>query len=248
MTEILGLLGFGSFLVVSLALGVRLLLLASRTRLLPELAMGLNVLLAGFVGYGALLASESLRLVPAPWDRIGSFVGVTFISIGAGCVGLFTVRVFRPHAPAAKTALACLVGWLFAGVVGSWFLHVRGDESGVAGWLGRWAPNLGLLVAYSWSAAEPLVYQVALRRRVQMGLASPGVAARMQLWGVGSLAIAAIAALHLAAQLAGRNELPAALVGVVSIFALVAAISESLAFFPSRLARRWLERAGLRVG
>lgn len=238
MIELLGLLGFGSFLAVSLVLGLRLLALARRTRLLPEWAMGLNFLLAGFVGYGLLLASESLRLVPEPWDRFGSFVGVTSISAGALFVGLFTARVFRPGRRSAQIALAALAAWLVLGIAGSWWLHVAGVDAGARGWLGRWAPNVGLLVAYAWASAEPLHYQRALRRRARMGLAPADVAIRMLLWGAGSLAIAAIAAVHLAAQLAGRYELPPALVGLVSLLALGTAIAEWLAFFPSRAARR----------
>ena len=68
VAEILGVIGFGSFLAVSLAVGTRLLLLARRTRRLPELAMGLNFLLAGFIGYALLVAAglgarEAVELV-----------------------------------------------------------------------------------------------------------------------------------------------------------------------------------------
>ena len=68
MAELLGLIGFGSFLTVSAVVGVRLLLLARRTRRLPELAIGLNFVLAGLIGYGLLIAAESLRVVPPPYD------------------------------------------------------------------------------------------------------------------------------------------------------------------------------------
>ena len=61
MAELLGLLGFGTFLTVSVVVGTRLLLLARRTRKLPELAIGLNFILAGAVGYALLLAAESMR-------------------------------------------------------------------------------------------------------------------------------------------------------------------------------------------
>ena len=68
MIDLLGLVGFGAFLAVSAVVGFRLLLLARRTRRLPELAIGLNFVFAGLVGYGLLIAAESLRVLPPPWD------------------------------------------------------------------------------------------------------------------------------------------------------------------------------------
>lgn len=234
MGEVLGGIGFGAFLSVSLVLGVRLLGLARRTRKLPELAIGLNFLLAGVLGYGLLLAAESLRLLPAPWDGRGSFAGVTAISLGAGFVGLFSRAVFRPESRAAGIALAALIGWLALGVLGSWVLHVAGVAGGAGGWLGRWGPNVGLLLAYGWAAVEPLRFHGLMRRRVRIGMGDPLIANRMLLWGVGTGAIAAVAAIHLAGQLLGHYELPASLVGVVSLLVLVTAVAEWLAFFPPR--------------
>lgn len=239
MAEILGLVGFGSFLTVSMVLGVRLLALARRTRKLPELAIGLNFLLAGAVGYALLLAAESLRLLPAPWDGRASFVGVTAISVGAGFIGLFSRAVFRPASPLAGLALAALIGWLLLGVFGSWVLHVLGVTSGLGGWLGRWAPNLGLLLAYGWSAFEPLRFHGLMERRMRIGMGDALVANRLLLWGLGTGAVAAVTAIHLVAQLLGHDELPPSLIGVVSLLVLATAVCEWLAFFPPRT---WRER------
>jgi hypothetical protein len=241
--ELLGLVGFGSFLAVSFAVGVRLVALARRTRRLPELAIGLNCLLAGSFGYALLLAAESLRLLPSPQDGWASFAGVACISAGAGCVALFSRRVFRPGAWAAGAALVLLAGWLALGVWGSWVLHVEDAAGGPGVWLGRWAPNLGLLAAYAWAGAEPLRYRARLRRRARLGFGDPLVANRMLLWGAGTVAIASIALLHLAAQLAGHYELPPALVGPVSLCALAAAATQWLAFLPPRGYVQRLERA-----
>ena len=241
MADLLGLIGFGSFLAVSLAVGVRLLWLARTTRRLPELAVGLDLLLAGALGYGLLLAAESLRLLPAPYDGWGSFAGVTAISVGSSCLALFTARVFQPASRTARSAFAVLAVWLALGIYGSWVLHVERAPDGIGRWLGIWAPNLGLCAAYAWAAVEPLVYRARLRRRARVGIetADPQAANRMLLWGVGTGAIAAIAGIHLAAQLLGRHELPPSLLSVVSLLALTAAVSQWLAFSPPRgLARR----------
>lgn len=243
MADVLGGIGFGAFLSVSLVLGVRLLLLARRTRKLPELAIGLNFLLAGALGYGLLLAAESLRLLPAPWDGRGSFAGVTAISLGAAFVALFSRTVFRPTSPTAGFALGALGAWLALGVWGSWVLHVEGVETGIGGWLGRWAPNLGLLLAFGWSSLEPLRFHAMMRRRLRIGMGDPLVANRLLLWGLGTGAIAVVALLHLVLQLTGRHELPPSLVGVVSLLVLTTAVCEWLAFFPPRA---WRERFAVR--
>jgi hypothetical protein len=228
---------------VSFAVGVRLLALAGRTRRLPELAIGLNCLLAGSVGYALLLAAESLRLLPAPQDGWASFAGVSAISLGAGFLALFSRRVFRPRTPGAGAVLLLLAGWLALGVWGSWALHVERAAGGLGAWLGRWAPNLGLLAAYAWSGFEPLRYRGLLRRRARLGFGDPLVANRLLLWGAGTLAIAGITLLHLAAQLAGRYELPPSLVGLVSALALTAAATQWLAFLPPRWYLHRLERS-----
>ena len=226
--------GFGSFLSVSAVVGFRLLLVARRTRRLPELAIGLNFVLAGLVGYGLLIAAESLRVVPPPYDGWASLAGVTFMSLGCFSVCVFTRHVFRPDEGGATAALVALALWLTLGVIGSWFLHIEKHEAGVGAWLGHWAPNLGMLGAYAWSSWEPLRYHVQLRRRVAMGLGDPLIANRMLLWGIGTLASAAVAAVHFVTQLQGVHALPPSLVGVVSTLVLVTACAEWLAFFPPR--------------
>ncbi|HTO07785.1 MAG TPA: hypothetical protein VMR86_12105 [Myxococcota bacterium] len=237
MGELLGSVAFPLFVAVSLFLGVRLLMLASRTRRLPEFAIGLNFLLAGALGYSLLIAAESLRVL-GPYAGLGSFAGVTAISIGAFTIALFSQRVFRPESRASRAGLAGLALWLLLGVAGSWPLHVRGESDGLGVWLGHWAPNVGMLVAYGWSSFEPSRYAALMRRRAQLGLGDPLVANRMLLWGVGTGAIAGVAGLHLAAQILGHYELPPSLLGLVSSLVLVTALTEWLAFFPPSAYRR----------
>ena len=58
--QLLAALGGGAFVLVSLVLSTRLLLLASRTRQLPELLVGLVLLLLGGVGYPLSTAGRFL--------------------------------------------------------------------------------------------------------------------------------------------------------------------------------------------
>lgn len=242
VAEILGMIGFGSFLAVSLAVGTRLLLLARRTRKLPELAMGLNFLLAGFIGYALLVAAESLHLFPERLAGYGSFVGVTGISLGGVLVCLFTQRVFHAHSRVALAALLLLGGWFALSSYGAWVLNVEKEQQGFGFWLGRWGTNLGMFAAYGWSTGESLRYYALMRRRVRIGIGDPLVANRFLLWGIGTLATLLVALLYIGTQLFGHYELPASLIGVSSTLVLVSAIAEWLAFLPPRSYRERFAR------
>ena len=58
--ETFALLGFLTFFVASLAVGVRLVLLWRRTRQLPELLIGIGVLGIGPVGFGSMMVGVAL--------------------------------------------------------------------------------------------------------------------------------------------------------------------------------------------
>ena len=242
MADMLGPIGFPSFILVSVVLGIRLLRLALRTRKLPELAISLNFLLAAGLGYSLLIAAESLRLLPESLAGVASFVGVSALSVGGVLLALFTCQVFRPASRAAAGGLLACAFWLLLGVYGSGALHVSRESSGLGAWLGHWAPNLGLLVVYAWSSFEPLRYHVLLRRRARIGFGDPLVANRLMLWGLSAGGLVAIALIHLSAQLAGYYDLPPSLVGASSILVLAIAACEWLAFFPpAAYLRRFVE-------
>ena len=58
--ELFALVGLSAYCLVSLVVGIRLLLLARRTRELPELLIGLAFLTGGAIGYTILVASTQL--------------------------------------------------------------------------------------------------------------------------------------------------------------------------------------------
>jgi hypothetical protein len=243
LAEVLGLIGFGSFLAVSLTVGTRLLLQARRTRKVPELAMGLNFLLAGFLGYALVVAAESLHLLPGRLAGFGSFFGVSGISIGGAFVCLFTQQVFHPQRRVAQVAVALVTGWFGLAIVGAWILNVEKAQPGFGVWLGHWGTHVGLLAAYGWSTGESLRYYALMRRRVQVGVGDALVANRFLLWGIGTFATVLVTLLYMGMQLLGHYELPASLVGVSSLLVLVSAIAEWLAFFPPQSYRKRFVRA-----
>jgi hypothetical protein len=238
MAEALGTIGFPAFVVASLVLGVRLLALARRTRKLPELAIGLNFILGGAIGYSLLIAAESLHLFPDSIAGWGSFGGVLGLLLGAASICVFTRQVFRPESRGSLALLGAFGVWTALALYGSFVLHVSHAPEPTSRWLGSWGPNLGLLAAYAWSSFEPLRYHALLRRRARLGLADAQVANRLWLWGCGTLATLAIALLHFAAQLAGRHELPPSWVGASAVLILATAACQWLAFFPPAAYRR----------
>jgi hypothetical protein len=243
VAEFLGLIGFGSLLAVSLTVGIRLLLLARRTRRLPELAMGLNFVVAGFLGYALLVAAESLHLFPERLAGFGSFFGVTGISIGGVLVCLFTQRVFHAHSRVALAALVLLSGWFGLASYGAWILNVEKAQAGFGVWFGHWGSNVGMFAAYAWSTLESLRYYALMQRRARIGIGDPLVANRFLLWGIGTLATLLVTLLYIGTQLFGHYELPASLIGVSSMLVLVTAIAEWLAFLPPRSYRERFARA-----
>jgi len=237
MAELLRILGFGSFLGASAVVGVRLLLLARRTRRLPETALGLAFVLAGTLGYALLFLSAqgaqggAVLGLPAPWLR-GAGIGST--ALGSAGLWVFTWRVFRPR---ARWALAlCALGIVAAlvGIAGEGLStgFVR-SERGPWFWLGF----AGRSLPFAWASLESLLYHRRMARQAVLGLGNPGVQRRLLLWGVGSGAAAGIFAVGAATLLLTSAPSPFArpLSSIAaSGLGLVAAVAFWQAFFPGR--------------
>ena len=183
--ELLGAIGGASFIIASLVIGLRLLLLAWRTRELPEFAIGLALFLMGGFAYPLLSVA---RLATGMHDalRLGFFiVSVLFNMSGMVAVCVFNWRVFRPRERWAPLLTAGFTLALVAALVlqsvtpglrdGAFYnegtgLHVFITLQGVP---------------LAWAAFESLRYYRLLAKRSALGLADPIVVDRMWLWGSG---------------------------------------------------------------
>jgi hypothetical protein len=237
--QILAAAGGGAFVLVSLAVGLRMLLLARRTRELPELVMGAALFLMGGVGYPAGAVAKS----PAGLAEgvRGAAIAVQLLCMGVGIagIGVFNWRVFRPSHPAARRAAAVL------GVAAAASVVWQGIQPGfVAGALA----NEGLALRLSeflagcalvWAATESWLYWAKLRRRMALGMADPVVTDRIRLWGIGTTAAWLI---NVVAQVLAWNGVDMAAVpwggAVIGPVGLVAAGAMALAFFPPEGYRR----------
>jgi hypothetical protein len=237
-------LGGGSFVLVSLVLGPRLLALGRSRRELPELTMGLCLLLMGALGYPFAVVGRVVTALPD--DVRGLFLGCSALcnTIGFAALAIFTWRVFRPASAIAESAVAACITALalllpaeavWPGLVAS-ALSVE-PYPGAPGYL-RVVLGLGILY---WSSAEAGLCASRLRRRLAFGLADAVVADRVQLWTV-AMACASVSYTtsfvlsFLGIDLAA-SSLGAAIVGSLGLASAAAAF---LAFLPPAAYLHWV--------
>jgi hypothetical protein len=186
---VLALIGFGAFVLASMVAGVRLLLLARRTRQAPEAALGAALLLGGGVGY--LLMVLAHDVVARPLAPVTLLAANLSLHAGALLLAAGTAHIFRPgdargHAAVAAIALALAF---------SYTLRLWDPGTIPAAPAVFWTDTIGSAAAYGWSAFEAGRYAALLRRRLRLGLADAAVARRIALWAA---ACGAAVAIHVA--------------------------------------------------
>lgn len=186
--------GVGAFstlllFVVGWVIGLRLLLLWRRTRRIPELTIGLGILLIGGLSYPLAGLSTPLRdaAPSAAWACLVASATSSHIGLTSNCI--FTWKVFRPAAGWARLVVALSVAAIAIGFAGNLSAALHGGVaymSAQKGWTLFLMAEAAL--AFGWGAVESLVYYDKLRRRLAFGLADPVVANRFLLWGISSAA------------------------------------------------------------
>lgn len=222
--------GLLAFLAVSLVVGVRLLLLARRTRALPELCIGAGFFVGGALGF----VPETLAVNGAlPEAVTPSVLALSNAAVRATAVltALFTWRVFRPGRTGAALT-AALSGVLVVAYVAfpaPWAL-----ASTPAQW--RWSLVSALVrsLAFAWAALEPFVEWRRARRRAALGLADAGGVRRLLLWSLAIAGVTGMSAVPLAYRVLPALASDAAWTLVQSALGLGAALAMGSAFRPWR--------------
>jgi len=213
--------------------GSRLLMLAMRTRRLPEACLGVSTLLLGVFGYPLAIAAR--RGLGGSPEADGALLALGLALQNLACLALWvaTWQVFRPRDRGAAALVAVAAALLLVSVPGqAWGSGFAGARSeGLYYWLGF----TGRALAFVWSAGEALRFWRMLRRRRSLGLADPVVTDRFRLWAIFCTAVALGFAVFALAKLMGVN--PGESIGVLaatSAVGLVSGVSLWLAFVPPR--------------
>jgi hypothetical protein len=183
------------FVLVVGSVGWRLLALWRRSQRVPELLLGLGLVLMSCVaiplaGVGRLPATSGTLLGKTCFATSLASVAVAVVLLIA-----FTQRVFRPGARwavalfvAVSIAAAAAAGW--TGWVN--FAGDSIDEIVVRMRPGSMALLGSLFACFAWASGESLLYHANLKRRLAYGLADPVLVDRFFLWGVSAGATSAL--------------------------------------------------------
>ncbi len=241
--------GFVALAGAAIIVGGRMLRMWSRTRQLPELALGSHILI--------LITGYSLEFTGLAGERaLGPDAAFALRAAGnlayALCIFaylIFSWRVFRPQARwatllVAVCTLGLMVGWTGELATGRFELVA---ERFARPWF--WIAFVPRIVCMAWSAAEGMGRWRLLSRRVRIGLESPLLANRFLCWGLAALAEVMIYFVAGAALLGPRPTDflvgPAAL--VISAMGVAASITITLAFTPPAFWQRWIESRAARA-
>lgn len=231
--------------IVSVVIGVRLLIVAARTRKEPELLFGLAFLCGGA---GQAFGQIGQRFL---WTEAGPLA----MAMNAFCLGLVaagtlslwavTRRVFRPEGRFA--------GWLFAvgSVITLSAFAVRGLDGEfaqvTAGSRGHAIHESARVVMLGWMAYESTRHYLMLRRRQKLGLADPMTTNQLMLWTVSGYATLTAASVIVWWSFVLRTHPLDSPVAIAILVAMMVVIGVSMwcAFFPpTALRRRVAARAG----
>jgi len=230
----------GLLVVVSIAVGFRLLALHRKSGAAPELLLGWMLLLSVGVGYPLLIAADRAR---PEWSGTLYIISTLAVNVGFSLLFGFTWKVFQPDARWARTlAGAGVLVMLAKAVQRSFDVHARGVIHVASEPLSESLLQTGpVLVAYLWTAWESLRYHGLMRRRVRVGLADATVSDRFLLWGLMALFVASGVLLNAVALALGVEVFtsPWILLGS-SVTGLSQAVLLVLAFLPPRSYLNWV--------
>jgi hypothetical protein len=231
--------------VVGTLVGLKLLMIASRSHKLPELAIGIGLLSYAALSQPAQLVQGALGEEASAGLRMGLVVlGVLSLFVTLLALSLFTWQVFGPEsrwrqalaAGVAVTALICAGLFLRA----TWLRLTANASIPLYGQLGM-TPHYVLV--FGWMSVESLRYYARMRRRQALGLADPVVTNRFLVWGAGE-GVAALVVLALLVVTIAQGRMLVAdpfVAACVTLAGLVNALVWWLTFTPPTAYLRWVQ-------
>lgn len=177
------------FVLVVGTIGWRLLALWRRTRELPELLLGLGLVLMSTVAIPLAGTGRIPGIAETSFGRICFASGMIVIAVSASLLISFTQRVFRAGSAWARSFAVALSISILCAVI--WMSYVNF----VGGTVAEIIPRMRLgtvalmgctLVCFAWAGVESFRYHGKLEKRCALGLADPVLVDRFYLWGVSS--------------------------------------------------------------
>ncbi len=222
----------GALFLVWILTGVKLMMLAHRTRALPELLLGAALLLVAGVGYPLAVAAEYAG------DHHTLLIAASSLctSTGTALLFVFTARVFRPQSSVAWAGVGAGAAFLAVQAIGNVLAQAAAPtlEARIHATLTWGAATLALSgAAWGWAGLEALRHHALLRKRVPLGLADPVVANRMLLFGLmGGAAFVCVVVDSVLLYLGGEHARLVLLPLVTAATGLLISVFMVLAFWP----------------
>ncbi len=238
MLVVTGLLG-ASFIVVSLVVGGRLLLLGLRTHRTPELLIGFGLFSMGGFAWPLLVAAQQATGLGAGGRTALAFSSTLLMGVGLTLLAGFTWQVFRPGQLWARLVVVAIALAFAVCVVGQ---AVEPGYGAIAHkqellWLSY---RILISACLAWCGVESLHHARISAKRQRVGLSDPVVTNRFLLWGACTLICTVLSTMTsivdptLASSPTG--------VAVTAPVALAAAVALWFAFLPPAFYTRWLLR------
>jgi hypothetical protein len=230
------------FVVLNAITGIRLLLLAARTRELPELALGIGHLLGGSLGWALVMFGSMLMQLHAPQAGLAVMIaGLFCLNFATVAVGFFSWRVFNP----GSRLFAALFG-SFVAILAVDFVHnglMAHEFAPPTNTFWYWPGCLGRAGTWMWMSLVTFRYYRKLRLRLPLGLADPVTANRMFLFFLAASFVVLFAVVVSGASLLDVWSHHPMLVNSLSSFlGIPSAVCSTLAFVPPRRYTDWIAR------
>lgn len=223
------------FVVTVTVVGVRMLMLARRTRGRHELLIGAGMILIGAIGFPGSTASGFGRAVGEMSIPLW-FVFTSITQIGLILIYAFTWQVFRPNERWGQALVVAGGLLMFVGLVTSALALAAAPPDAISTVVSRNGMFIGMAGycgCFLWSAIEGFVHHRNAQRRMAIGLADPVVVNRFLLWGLFGSAATAINVASFAGNAIGVDPSTSPLVLVpMGVFGFFASLAMYLAFLP----------------
>lgn len=240
--EFFGLVCVSAYCGVAFLVALHLLRLAVRTGQLPELLIGLSLLVGGGIGYPGTVAARVLANASPDLASRLAVGGMLGLAVSAWTMLLCWNVIYHRGQRWSRNTVIATTALLFVFLVERLAtIDAAGmatSSTGYVGWL------LVAMIPYLCNTVSGLRYHDRMTRRVRLGLADPVVANRILLWSATSLIVVAQYAYSLCGLLLGPG-FAAMSTAVIGSLGLSIALLLALAFFPPQPFSRWVQaRAG----